>query len=407
LLSLALLLTSATLARAGDWPQWLGPNRDGSSPEKVAPWKGDLKVLWKQAVGEAHSSPVVAGGKVFLHTRVAGKDAEEVTAYDAKTGEKLWNVSYPRAAFGTPFGNGPRATPSVVDGKVYTYGITGILTCLQAADGKQLWQVDCLKEFKGKNLFFGVSSSPLVEGNRVMALVGAQGASVVAFEKDTGKVAWKALDDRASYASPIAIGQGKDRQLVFLTGEGLIALAPKDGSLFWRFELKDKLNESSTTPVKIGDLLLASSVTYGSVALKQTISKEQKLAVEQLWKNAALTCYFSTPVPVGADHVYLVTGELALKPESKLHCVETKTGKVLWTRPKTAKYHAALLRTGDDKLLMLDDFGQLTLIDPNPKEFRQLAQSKVCGATWAHPALSDGRLYLRDEKELICVQLAE
>jgi hypothetical protein len=124
-----------------------------------------------------------------------------------------------------------------------------------------------------------------------------------------------------------------------------------------------------------------------------------------MWKNPALTCYFATPVPVGKDHLYLVTGELALNPQSSLRCVEVKTGKELWSKPKVGKYHAALLRTADDKLLMLSDSGDLVLLDPNPKEYKELARSKVCGQAWAHPALSGGKLYLRDEKELICLQM--
>jgi outer membrane protein assembly factor BamB len=132
---------------AGDWPGWLGPNRDGSSPEKIAPWKEAPKAAWRVAVGEGHSSPVIAGGKVFLHTKVNGKDEEQLAAYDARTGKELWKKSYERGAFTSVFGVGPRATPLVAGDKVYTFGVTGILTCWQVEDGKQVWQVDTLREF--------------------------------------------------------------------------------------------------------------------------------------------------------------------------------------------------------------------------------------------------------------------
>src|SRR5436309_3145766 len=190
--SLPLLLLLGASAPAADWPQWLGPNRDGSSPEKVEPWKGDLKVLWRKPVGEGHSSPVVAGGKVFLFTRVKDKEAEEVTAYDARTGEPVWTKSYERSPFRSLFGAGPQGTPSVVDGKVYTFGATGVLSCCNAADGKNLWRVDTLKTFAADNLRFGAATSPLVEGDLVLVNVGGKGASVVAFKKDSGEVAWKA-----------------------------------------------------------------------------------------------------------------------------------------------------------------------------------------------------------------------
>ncbi len=401
--SLALLLAASLMATAADWPQWLGPQRDGSSPEKVAAWKDAPKVLWRQPVGEGHSSPIVANGKVYLHVKVKDKEQEEAWAFDAKEGKPLWNTPYDRAKFGSIFGAGPRATPAVAGGKLFTFGVTGVLTAFDADKGTQLWQLDTLKDFKAPNLFFGASSSPLVEGDNVLVNVGGKGASVVAFTTDKGKVAWQALNDGATYSSPIAVGKGKERQIIFLTKEGLVGLKAEDGAVFWRFPLVDKLSESSTTPVVIGDVLLGSSVTYGSVGLKMG-SKDDKPTVAESWKEPALTCYFSTPVAV-KDDIYMVTGEIGVNGTATLRCVDAKTGKERWSRPKVGKYHAALLRLADDKLLLLEDSGQLALFEPDPKAYKELARSKVCGNTWAHPALSDGKLYLRDHKELICLQV--
>jgi outer membrane protein assembly factor BamB len=406
--ALLVLLLLGVAARAADWPQWLGPNRDGSSTETVAAWKTAPKVLWRQPVGEGHSSPVVAGGRVFLHTRVKDKDDEEVAAFDAKTGTPVWKTPYPRGAFKSLFGNGPRGTPAVAGDRVYTFGITGMLTCFEAGSGKQLWQVDTLKKFDAKKLFFGSSSSPLVDGNRVFVDVGAKGASVVAFDKDKGDVLWQSQDDKASYASPILFGEGSRRQLVFLTGENVLSLNPENGMLRWKFPFVDELSESSTTPVRVGDLLLASSISAGSVGLRLQ-TKDEKPAVEQAWKNDQLTCYFSTPVPVGKEHIFLVTGTKppALKVHADLRCIEAATGKELWQKANVGKYHASLLRTGDDKLLMLDDSGNLMLLEPSFQEYKELAKAKVCGETWAHPALADGRLYVRDGENLVCVQFGE
>jgi outer membrane protein assembly factor BamB len=403
---LTMMIVIATEASAADWPQWLGPNRDNSSPEKIAPWTAPPKVLWRQPVGEGNSSPVVAEGRVFVHAKVQDKDEEEVLAFEAATGKQLWRISYPRSAFKSLYGNGPRATPAVAENHVYTFGITGVLSCFQAADGKQVWQVDTLKEFHAANLFFGASCSPLIEGDNVLVNVGGKGASVVAFKKDQGGVAWKSQDDRASYASPISFGSGAERQAVFLTGDAVLSLSPQGGKLFWRFPLVDLLLESSTTPVKAGDVLIASSITYGSVGLRLQ-SKDGKPSATQLWKNDKLTCYFSTPVSVGPDHLYMVTGAnpLTFKKATTLRCIEVKTGKELWQKPDVGEYHASLLRTGDNKLLMLEDQGALVLFDPNPKKYRELARASVSGHTWAHPALSDGRLYVRDERELICLEL--
>src|SRR5262249_27741460 len=163
----------------------------------------------------------------------------------------------------------------------------------------------------------------------------------------------------------------QDRQVVFLTQQGLVSLNPSDGTCFWRIPLVDKLLESSTTPVRAGDFLLASSITYGSVGLRLE-TRNGKPDATQVWKNDALTCYFATPVPVGTEHVYLVTGTPSLFSQATLHCIETKTGKELWRHPKVGKYHATLLRTGDQKLLMLEEAGDLVLLDPNPSQYREL-----------------------------------
>lgn len=408
------LLSSALGATAGDWPQWLGPNRDGTTADAVKPWTDKLSVAWRVPVGEGHSSPVVADGKVYLHFRVAGKDEERLVAFDAATGKEVKDAPHARKAFKGAFGAGPRATPAVTpDGQVVTFGVTGVLSADPLAGGTstpKAWSVDLLDKFQAKNLRFGVSGSPLLDGDRVVVPVGGKGASLVAVDRKTGEVAWKALDDAACYSSPIVIDHAGKRAVVALTATGVVALASEDGSVLWQYPFRDRLQESSTTPVKVGDLLIVSSVTLGSVALKLT-TKDGKPAVEEAWKNASLACYFSTPVPVGKDHIYMVTSsiEAALKrmQQTDLSCVELATGKAVWKREKVGRYHAALLRTGDNKLLLHSDSGDLALIEPDAKGYKELAKSKVCGQTWAHPALAGGRLYVRDDKELICLTLAE
>jgi outer membrane protein assembly factor BamB len=405
--SLLLLLVCAAAATAGDWPQWLGPRRDAATDEKVPVWKGPLKELWRQPTGEGNSSPVVASGRVYVHTKPNDQNVEAIIAFDAETGKELWNTSYDRAEFKSLYGNGPRATPSVVDGKLYAHGITGVLSCLDTASGKVVWQVDTWKELSAAKLLFGAACSPLVDQGRIYLNVGGKGASVVAFDAANGKVIWKSLDDPASYSSPILVRDGDVKQLVVLTGKGLASLDPSNGHLYWQFPLVDKLFESSTTPVRVGQRVLASSITYGSAAL-QLQAKDGKPTYAEDWKNADLTSYFATPVATEPDHVYMVTGRLPLpgrRGEADLHCVDMKTGKKLFTKSKVGEYHASLLKTGDNKLLMLEEAGDLVLIDPDPKEYRELARTKVCGHVWAHAALAQGKLYVRDDKDVICLEL--
>jgi outer membrane protein assembly factor BamB len=393
------LIAALALLALDDWPQWLGPDRDGATKERVAAWTEAPPPAWRLAVGEGHSSPVVAGGRCFLHFKTKGKDEETIVALDALTGKELWRDAYERGPFRSPFGLGPRATPVVDGGRVYAFGVTGILTCWEAATGKRLWQIDALADFQAPNLFFGVSCSPVVEGDLILLMVGGKDAGVVALRKESGALAWRALEDKASYSSPVVLGAGPTRQAVFLTQAGLVGLKPADGKVLWKFPLVDKLSESSTTPVLAGEYVLGSSVTYGTSAVKTSPT-----GAAGAWTNPALTCYISTPAVVG-DRVFMVTGSLIPPPSATLRCVDIGTGKILWSKADVGRYHAALMRTGDGKLLMLDDRGGLALLDPDPSGYKELARSKVCGNTWAHPALANGLLYLRDDDRLVCLKL--
>lgn len=399
----ALIFLSLSLL-AADWPQFLGPNRDSITKEKIAPWKETPKVVWSHAVGEAHSSPVIANGIVYAFYRKKGlddaNDAEVLAAFDAATGKEKWEKELIRPKFATPFGAGPQGTPTVAQDMVFTLGNSGHLTARKAATGDLAWTNDTLKEFNAKNLVFGVSTSPIVVGRTVITMVGGKGAGIVAFDITTGKVVWKSTDDPASYSSPIAYGDGT--KLAFLTGSHLRGLTA-DGRELWSYPFRDRANESSTMPVIEKEWLVASSITRGSVGLKLNGN-----VVEKAWQNDKLTCFFSTPVVMG-KHLYMINGvtgnQAILDASVSLRCVELESGKMLWEKPKVGYYHAALVRTGDDRLLMLDDKGYLTLIENNPREYQELARSKVCGKTWAHHAVVDGKVYLRDSNKLICLEL--
>src|SRR5262245_30152353 len=295
MLASAISILIVTAVNASDWPQWLGPNRDGSTNEQVLPWTRDPQEVWQKAVGDGYSSPVVAGGRVFIHARVADKDEEEVVAFDAKSGKLAWRTNYARHAVDTDCGGyGPRATPCVADNCVYTHGISGVIRCFDASSGKTLWQIDTHKELKAPYLKYGASSSLLLHKDNVLAQVGGPEASIVAFDRKTGKVIWKCRNDAAGYASPIALGEGNNAEVVFLTGQGLVAVRADTGETVWEHPIRDIVGLRAITPVRIGDAILTCSMLGGQAISIKT--SEGKLAPAVGWTSLGFTCYISTPL---------------------------------------------------------------------------------------------------------------
>jgi outer membrane protein assembly factor BamB len=407
--TLAVLLLAAPALGAADWPQWLGPKRDGSTPEKVAPWKSPPKALWSVPVPKGFACPVVAQGRVFVHSAVPDKEAEEVIALDAVTGKVQWRKAYDRAPYKSPLGRGPRATPAVAGNRVYTCGITGVLSCYEADGGKLLWQVDVYQKL-GKPLpRFGVCCSPLVVGYVVLLNVGGKGCSLVAFDSAKGDVLWQKYDEPSSTSSPVLIAPaqpGKLPEVVFMTTLRLLAVNPLDGSLSWEYPLVFQPAGAATTPIVAGKRIISSTMTNGTTALEVGL-KDGKPVARRLWQDKDMTGYFSTGVVVRKEQLYLVTNVLMPKPSCTLRCVDLNTGKELWHKDGIGYYHAGLVRTGDDRLLILDDSGKLRLVEANAKAYRELCSAQVCGGTFAVPSLANGRLYVRDDKAVTCVHMAE
>ncbi len=399
---------AGTQLMAADWPQFLGPTRNGVyvGPPLASTWpaQGPRKV-WEKAIGQGLAGPVVAGDRVILFHRV--KAEEVVEALDAKTGHTRWRYAYPTAYrddFG--FDEGPRAVPVVANGRVYTFGAEGQLHAVDAATGKGLWSVDTMKQFGVRKGFFGAAGSPLVEDGRVIANVGGRmggaggkPAGIVAFNADTGTVLWTATDHEASYSSSVAALFGGQRHAVFFTRGGLVGLDPANGAVKfqrpWRSRSQSSVN--AATPLVVDDLIFVSA-TYETGA---TVLRVQGSQLTPLWSSdEVLSNHYATSV-YADGHLYGFHGRQEYNPS--LRAVELKTGMVKWSADR---FHAGSITLAGDRLLIARETGELILAAATPKAFQPLAQAKVLPPTIrALPALSDGFVYLRNDSTLVCLDL--
>lgn len=423
-----LVLLSANCC-ASDWPGWRGPFRDGHVPSGVAvpeTLPREPRRVWQAKIGAGFASPVVAGNRVFYLD--AQEKKEVLHAVERDTGRECWQSLLDDVFKDFQSAAGPRCTPLVDGDRVYALSCKGELRCLAVADGKLNWRVNFSKDFKAEAPVerdtmqgahrHGHTGSPWVEGNRLLAFVGdTHGAGIVCFEKQTGAVLWRSQNDEAGNAPPITahIAGTEPKQVVAFTAEGLIGLNLEDGGLLWRVPLSSTYGRHVTTPVVVSNIVIVASrergmvaveVTRQSVATGAANSSNSVAAVKWnariKWDSMDFAMNFSSPVAVG-EYVY------GLGPDREIFCAEARTGKAMWskrgytpTEPENS--HAALLAMGKN-LLLLTDTGELVLFAANPTAFKELGRVQVCGVNWCNPAYADGRLFLRDARELVCVEL--
>jgi len=393
------LLTITAPLTAADWPQFLGPTRNAVSAEtglaKSWPEKGP-PVVWERDVGEGYSAPVVAGGTLILFHRVG--DEEVVEALDAADGKPRWKFAYPtKYADQLGKGDGPRSTPLVAGGKVYTLGAEGTLHCLDVKEGKKVWEKSLARDYELRPSFFGIGTSPLLEGDLLLVNVGGKGAGIVAFDKASGREVWKATDDEASYSSPMAATVGGVRHVFFFTRTGLVGLDPKDGKVRFtkRWRARGEASVNAAAPLLIGDrLFLTASYDTGAVLLRVT-----KDGVEEVWSgNKSLSSHSNTPVEKDG-YLYGIDGRQEQGP--RLRCVELKTGTVKWEQEA---FGCASMILADGLLIALTEGGELVLVEPTPEGYKEKSRATVLKdkPCRAEIALADGRLYGRDGKRLVC-----
>jgi outer membrane protein assembly factor BamB len=380
----------------GDWPQFLGPSRNGVSGEEIAPWKTAPPVAWKVRVGQGFAAPVVAGGKVLVFHREG--DEEVLSALDPATGKPIW-----RAAVGTNykddfgFDEGPRAAPVVDADRVFVYGAEGSLRAHDLSSGKLLWRVDVMKTYAVEKGFFGAAGAPLVAGGRVMINAGGRTAGVVAFDVATGKELWRASDDAASYSSAVmAVLNGKPAA-VFFTRNGLLVLNPADGSVLHQSRWRSRSNASvnAATPLVDGNRIFLSA-SYGTGAMLVDAA-----SWKPVWSgDESLSNHYATSVKTG-DLLCGFHGRQEMGPE--LRCVEWATGSVRWSEGGLG---AGVLIAVGSRLLALTERGELILFSASPNGFQPLAGAAIVpGTVRAYPALAHRRLYVRNENTLYCLRL--
>jgi outer membrane protein assembly factor BamB len=432
------LVLGCTLARADDWPQWMGPRRDGVWREtgivESIPATG-LPVKWRVPVKGGYSGPAVAGGRVYLtdydrqegeisnapndRTRLAGR--ERILCFDAATGALLWKHEY-ACPYAISYAAGPRCTPTVADGKVYVLGAEGHLTCLDALTGAVAWAKDFQKDYAAPAPIWGFCGHPLVDGGKLICLVGGEGSVAVAFDKDTGRELWRALSaSESGYCPPTMIESEGMRQLLIWDADRLNALDPATGKVYWSEPLKPAYGMSIMAPqvatTTQGRVLYAGGI--GRVAALYKLSADGPGATV-LWRGepkTAVYCANSTPFIAG-DTLYGCDCDTGM-----LTAVDLATGARLWETPdptmggtRRGRHGTAFLVRQGGRVWLFSETGDLILAELSPAGYRELGRMHVIAPTnecfgrevvWSHPAFAGRCVFVRNDRELVCVSAAE
>ena len=421
-----LVISAIRVALADDWPQWRGPARDGAWRETGIIERfpsPELRIKWRVPVGSGYSGPTVADGRVYVMDRITGPEQQErVHCFDAATGEPIWTREYDALyRYNVGYTAGPRASVTVDSGKAYSLGTMGHLHCFDAAKGSVLWKKDLDMLYRIQMPGWGISCSPLVEGNLLIVVAGGENACLVAFDKHTGEEKWKALSDRAQYSAPIIVEQADKRVLVCWTGDNVVGLNPQTGEVYWQHPLKPvQMPIGAATPVTDGKRLFVSSFYDGSLMLRLT--GDDKPAVEQIWRKrglnekqtAALHCMISTPVLDG-DYVYGVDSY------GQLRCLDAETGERIWESqqavPRERWSNIHIVRHGE-RYVMFNERGELIFARLSPDGYEEISRAKLIeptrvqlnergGVCWSHPAYANKHVFARNDEELVCASLAE
>ena len=401
-----LLLCLSLHGKDLSWPNWLGPNHDGTLDSfalPVPPKGKDYALDWSVKVGRGWASPVCDSKVLILHERDGENEA--LRAMDPSTGKESWRFSY-RSGYRDSFGmeDGPRSTPAISDGLVVSHGPQGLVHAVSMKDGALRWKVDLTEKFSSPKGFFGRCSSPLVVGGKAIFDVGGQNAGMVALELETGKLAWSSTSYGNDYSSAVPFETNTGPLVLSFMREGFLALDAKTGKevFFEQFRSPISASVNAASPVVVGNRVLLSScydVGAGLWDYKENSAGESRFST--LWKKKdVLDCHYSSPVASG-EFAYGFHGRQERAPA--LRCISLKDGKVMWEAPSMG---AGNLIRAKDKLIVLSEGGELIIAEASPEEFRALHRQQILGTgTRAHFSLANGRLFARDQRRLVCLRL--
>ncbi|MGE0606183.1 MAG: PQQ-binding-like beta-propeller repeat protein [Pirellulales bacterium] len=401
------LVSLAADEQPATWPQMLGPDRNGVSHETglIDRFSGDgPTVVWRVPGGVGMSGIALDGQRAI--TLVEREGQQMVLALDAANGKTLWQ-SPVADAYQNGMGNGPRATPTITGQHVLAYTGEGILAALQLEDGKLLWQHDCVGELGGTIADYGMACSPLAAGDLAIVTTGAPGAAIVAYQIKTGKLAWKAGNDRAGYSSPALLKVGGQQQVVAVTGQSTMGLAPATGEILWRHEFETDFDCNIATPLAVGeDVFISAGENHGS-ALLQLSRGGKSFKVKEAWSSlgpkSVMRNEWQTSILLDG-HLYGMDNVGGAGPITHLNCIEAKSGKLKWRQQRFGKGN---LIAADGKLYIATFDGDLAIVRASPKGFEELDRAPVLGSTRQAPSLLNGKLYLRDASEIVCIDIKQ
>ncbi|HEX5109997.1 MAG TPA: PQQ-binding-like beta-propeller repeat protein [Vicinamibacterales bacterium] len=393
----ALSLSIEAQRPAADWPQWRGPNRDGAAPLAApAAWPEQLSQKWRVTVGDGYATPLVVGNRVYQFSRQG--DNEVMTAFDADTGKEVWkNPGYPAIfemqSATKQHGPGPKSTPVFSNGRLYTIGMTGVVTAWDAASGKQVWQHP--GDVKNMPMFTSHAFSPLVDrGLVIFHLGGNAGGALTAFDINTGAVKWSWKGDGPGYGSPVIADIGGTRQIITITQKTLVSVDAATGAVLWERPWVSPNQTNSITPVVYGQTVIVSG--NGDPTTEFSVTKKgTQWVVEQAWQNADIPMRMTNPVLIG-DTLF----GMSTRNSGQYFAVDAKSGKTLWTSEGRQAGNAALA-SAPSLLLSLEDDGELVVAKASQTAFELVKKYKLAdSATWTQAAYSGNRIYVKDVTNL-------